>query len=204
MCICTEYLWPSGLRSVHKGNLKTGSSYISLPMNPMPGLWWFQDSTHTLFTGGAFLSVLERLFYVNGFYALTLFFNVILPQISLRMRQVNIVGTSPPSLPSRKIQTLQASPDMFPANMTIRTASQTSLWVRWVVSGNSLTALETVELLKLHCPFFQNWYFSLLELSIEHAKSYLLLDTRCCSIVVPKKSSDSPWTDCQIGNCHLM
>ncbi|XP_068119236.1 protein sidekick-2 isoform X4 [Hyperolius riggenbachi] len=51
---------------------------------------------------------------------------------SFRMRQVNIVGSSPPSLPSRKIQTLQAPPDMFPANVTLRTASQTSLWVRWV------------------------------------------------------------------------
>ncbi|KAM9296045.1 protein sidekick-2 [Gastrophryne carolinensis] len=51
---------------------------------------------------------------------------------SFRMRQVNIVGTSPPSLPSRRIQTLQAPPDMFPANVTLRTASQTSLWVRWV------------------------------------------------------------------------
>ncbi|XP_053310046.1 protein sidekick-2 [Spea bombifrons] len=51
---------------------------------------------------------------------------------SFRMRQVNIVGTSPPSAPSRKIQTLQAAPDMFPANVTLRTASQTSLWVRWL------------------------------------------------------------------------
>ncbi|CAJ0932166.1 unnamed protein product [Ranitomeya imitator] len=51
---------------------------------------------------------------------------------SFRMRQVNIVGTSPPSLVSRRIQTLQAPPDMFPANVTLRTASQTSLWVRWV------------------------------------------------------------------------
>uniref|UniRef100_A0A6I8SSN7 Sidekick cell adhesion molecule 2 n=1 Tax=Xenopus tropicalis TaxID=8364 RepID=A0A6I8SSN7_XENTR len=51
---------------------------------------------------------------------------------SFRMRQVNIVGTSPPSLPSRRIQTLQAPPSMFPANETLRTASQTSLWVRWV------------------------------------------------------------------------
>uniref|UniRef100_A0A4W5RST0 Sidekick cell adhesion molecule 2 n=1 Tax=Hucho hucho TaxID=62062 RepID=A0A4W5RST0_9TELE len=49
-----------------------------------------------------------------------------------RMRQVNIVGTSPPSQPSRKIQTLQARPDMFPANVTLRTASETSLWLRWV------------------------------------------------------------------------
>uniref|UniRef100_A0A671K337 Protein sidekick-2-like n=1 Tax=Sinocyclocheilus anshuiensis TaxID=1608454 RepID=A0A671K337_9TELE len=49
-----------------------------------------------------------------------------------RMRQVNIVGTSPPSQPSRKIQTLQAPPDMAPANVTLRTASETSLWLRWV------------------------------------------------------------------------
>uniref|UniRef100_A0A8C7TUW6 Sidekick cell adhesion molecule 2b n=1 Tax=Oncorhynchus mykiss TaxID=8022 RepID=A0A8C7TUW6_ONCMY len=49
-----------------------------------------------------------------------------------RMRQVNIVGTSPPSQPSRKIQTLQAPPDMSPANVTLRTASETSLWLRWV------------------------------------------------------------------------
>uniref|UniRef100_A0AAR2IRT5 Sidekick cell adhesion molecule 2a n=1 Tax=Pygocentrus nattereri TaxID=42514 RepID=A0AAR2IRT5_PYGNA len=49
-----------------------------------------------------------------------------------RMRQVNIVGTSPPSQPSRKIQTLQAPPDIAPANVTLRTASETSLWLRWV------------------------------------------------------------------------
>ncbi|KAM6951679.1 protein sidekick-2 [Aplochiton taeniatus] len=49
-----------------------------------------------------------------------------------RMRQVNIVGTSRPSQPSRKIQTLQAPPDMSPANVTLRTASETSLWLRWV------------------------------------------------------------------------
>ncbi|TUL94710.1 Protein sidekick-2 [Bagarius yarrelli] len=49
-----------------------------------------------------------------------------------RMRQVNIVGTSPPSQPSRKIQTLQAPPDMAPINITLRTASETSLWLRWV------------------------------------------------------------------------
>ncbi|KAJ8384733.1 hypothetical protein AAFF_G00199390 [Aldrovandia affinis] len=48
-----------------------------------------------------------------------------------RMRQVNIVGTSPPSQPSRKIQTLQAPPDIAPNNVTLRTASETSLWLRW-------------------------------------------------------------------------
>lgn len=52
---------------------------------------------------------------------------------SFRMRQVNIVGTSPASQPSRKIQTLQAPPDMAPANVTLRTASETSLWLRWMV-----------------------------------------------------------------------
>ncbi|XP_054027107.1 protein sidekick-2 [Dryobates pubescens] len=51
---------------------------------------------------------------------------------SFRMRQVNIVGTSPPSLPSRRIQTLQAPPDLAPANVTLRTASETSLWLRWM------------------------------------------------------------------------
>ncbi|XP_071318876.1 protein sidekick-2 isoform X4 [Trachinotus anak] len=49
-----------------------------------------------------------------------------------RMRQVNIVGTSPPSQPSRRIQTLPAPPDMAPANVTLRTASETSLWLRWM------------------------------------------------------------------------
>lgn len=55
-----------------------------------------------------------------------------------RMRQVNIVGTSPPSQPSRKIETLQAPPDISPANVTLRTASETSLWLRWVVSCHGL------------------------------------------------------------------
>ncbi|CAG06587.1 unnamed protein product, partial [Tetraodon nigroviridis] len=49
-----------------------------------------------------------------------------------RMHQVNIVGSSPPSQPSRKIQTLPAPPDMAPANVTLRTASETSLWLRWM------------------------------------------------------------------------
>ena len=52
------------------------------------------------------------------------------------MRQVNIVGTSPPSQPSRKIQSLQAPPDIAPANMTLRTASETSLWLRWMVGSH--------------------------------------------------------------------
>lgn len=54
-------------------------------------------------------------------------------QIRFRMHQVNIVGTSPPSQPSRKIQTLPAPPDVAPANVTLRTASETSLWLRWMV-----------------------------------------------------------------------
>uniref|UniRef100_H3CYJ4 Sidekick cell adhesion molecule 2 n=1 Tax=Tetraodon nigroviridis TaxID=99883 RepID=H3CYJ4_TETNG len=58
-----------------------------------------------------------------------------------RMRQVNI-GTSPPSQPSRKIETLPASPDVSPANVTLRTASETSLWLagcplpEWEYNGN--------------------------------------------------------------------
>nr|XP_021535737.1 protein sidekick-1 [Neomonachus schauinslandi] len=49
-----------------------------------------------------------------------------------RMRQVNIVGTSPFSQSSRVIQTLQAPPDVAPTSITVRTASETSLRLRWV------------------------------------------------------------------------
>ncbi|XP_028840926.1 protein sidekick-1 isoform X2 [Denticeps clupeoides] len=49
-----------------------------------------------------------------------------------RMRQVNIVGSSPVSPPSRVIQTLQAPPDEAPGSVTVRTASETSLWLRWM------------------------------------------------------------------------
>ncbi|XP_072415393.1 protein sidekick-1 isoform X1 [Chiloscyllium punctatum] len=49
-----------------------------------------------------------------------------------RIKQLNIVGSSPVSLPSRVIQTLQAPPDVAPGSVTVRTASETSLWVRWV------------------------------------------------------------------------
>ncbi|GAB5582647.1 protein sidekick-1 isoform X1 [Prionailurus iriomotensis] len=49
-----------------------------------------------------------------------------------RMRQVNIVGASPFSQSSRVIQTLQAPPDVAPTSITVRTASETSLRLRWV------------------------------------------------------------------------
>ncbi|KFO25348.1 Protein sidekick-1 [Fukomys damarensis] len=49
-----------------------------------------------------------------------------------RMRQVNIVGSSPFSPSSRVIQTLQAPPDVAPTSITVRTASETSLLLRWV------------------------------------------------------------------------
>lgn len=68
-----------------------------------------------------------------------------LSSLSFRMRQVNIVGTSPPSLPSRRIQTLQAPPDMAPANVTLRTASETSLWLRWMVRGARGSVLAWAE-----------------------------------------------------------
>ncbi|XP_040607207.1 protein sidekick-1 isoform X3 [Mesocricetus auratus] len=48
------------------------------------------------------------------------------------MRQVNIVGPSPFSQSSRVIQTLQAPPDVAPTSITVRTASETSLRLRWV------------------------------------------------------------------------
>lgn len=50
------------------------------------------------------------------------------------MRQVNVVGAGPFSQSSRVIQTLQAPPDVAPTSITVRTASETSLRLRWVVS----------------------------------------------------------------------
>lgn len=49
------------------------------------------------------------------------------------MRQVNIVGSSPMSTPSRLIQTLQAAPDTHPSNLTLLSATQTSLQLNWKV-----------------------------------------------------------------------
>ncbi|XP_032728664.1 protein sidekick-1 [Lontra canadensis] len=49
-----------------------------------------------------------------------------------RMRQVNVVGASPFSQSSRVIQTLQAPPDVAPTSVSVRTASETSLRLRWV------------------------------------------------------------------------
>lgn len=70
------------------------------------------------------------------------------------MRQVNIVGISPPSQPSRKIQTLQAPPDIAPANVTLRTASETSLWLRWVVrrhtSSHTYPDTDSIKLAKFN------------------------------------------------------
>ena len=63
-----------------------------------------------------------RITLVNGFAS------------RFRMRQVNIVGASPFSQSSRVIQTLQAPPDVAPTSLTVRTASETSLRLRWVVS----------------------------------------------------------------------
>ncbi|XP_036967883.1 protein sidekick-1-like isoform X4 [Acanthopagrus latus] len=52
-------------------------------------------------------------------------------QYRFRMRQLNIVGSSPMSAPSRLIQTLQAAPDTHPSNLTLLSATQTSLCLNW-------------------------------------------------------------------------
>uniref|UniRef100_A0A674PFT0 Sidekick cell adhesion molecule 1 n=1 Tax=Takifugu rubripes TaxID=31033 RepID=A0A674PFT0_TAKRU len=52
-------------------------------------------------------------------------------QYRFRMRQVNIVGFSPLSPPSRLIQTLQDTPDSYPFNLTLLSATQTSLQFSW-------------------------------------------------------------------------
>ncbi|KAK7162105.1 hypothetical protein R3I94_004680 [Phoxinus phoxinus] len=52
-------------------------------------------------------------------------------QYRFRMKQVNIVGSSPFSQPSRKMQTLQSNPDVAPADLMVFSASETSLRIRW-------------------------------------------------------------------------
>uniref|UniRef100_A0A8C2CMV1 Sidekick cell adhesion molecule 1b n=1 Tax=Cyprinus carpio TaxID=7962 RepID=A0A8C2CMV1_CYPCA len=52
-------------------------------------------------------------------------------QYRFRMKQMNIVGSSPFSQPSRMMQTLQSSPDVTPTNLTVISASETSLRIRW-------------------------------------------------------------------------
>ncbi|KAG1927730.1 protein sidekick-2, partial [Pimephales promelas] len=52
-------------------------------------------------------------------------------QYRFRMKQVNIVGSSPFSEPSRKMQTLQSNPDVAPADLIVFSPSETSLRIRW-------------------------------------------------------------------------
>uniref|UniRef100_A0A8C6TGS4 Sidekick cell adhesion molecule 1a n=1 Tax=Neogobius melanostomus TaxID=47308 RepID=A0A8C6TGS4_9GOBI len=52
-------------------------------------------------------------------------------QYRFRMRQLNIVGTSPLSGPSRIIQTLQDAPDSSPSQLGLLSATQTSLKFKW-------------------------------------------------------------------------
>ncbi len=60
------------------------------------------------------------------------------------MKQVNIVGSSPFSQPSRMMQTLQSSPDVAPTNLKVFSASETSLRIRWEVrNGHTHTHTHT-------------------------------------------------------------
>lgn len=69
-----------------------------------------------------------------------------------RMKQVNIVGSSPFSQPSRMMQTLQSSPDVAPSNLIVFSASETSLRIRWEVrNGHTHTPNKGV----LHVIFFK-------------------------------------------------
>uniref|UniRef100_A0A3Q3VZI8 Uncharacterized protein n=1 Tax=Mola mola TaxID=94237 RepID=A0A3Q3VZI8_MOLML len=52
-------------------------------------------------------------------------------QYRFRIRQVNIVGSSPMSVPSKLIQTLQAAPDKYPSNLTVLSTIQTCLRLSW-------------------------------------------------------------------------
>lgn len=59
-----------------------------------------------------------------------------------RIRQVNVVGSSAMSAPSRLIQTLQAAPDTPPSNLTLLSATQTSLRFNWKVLTHKHTHTE--------------------------------------------------------------
>ncbi|KAM9770293.1 protein sidekick-1-like isoform 2-T2 [Menidia menidia] len=52
-------------------------------------------------------------------------------QYRFRMQQVNIVGSSPLSTPSRLIQTLQDAPDTHPSNLSLVSATETTLRLSW-------------------------------------------------------------------------
>ena len=87
------------------------------------------------------------------------------------MRQVNVVGAGPFSQSSRVIQTLQAPPDVAPTSITVRTASETSLRLRWVVSRG-------VGSLELRCrfllPLSRSKLISLLNRAVMHSTVGLL------------------------------
>lgn len=111
------------------GRERSGCWFTSSPTSPTPAPWRCPTSTPSPTTGNRAAGGGGR----ASARGACLHHPAPPPRPSFRMRQVNIVGTSPPSQPSRKIQTLQAPPDMAPANVTLRTASETSLWLRWTV-----------------------------------------------------------------------
>ena len=58
----------------------------------------------------------------------------LIPYMDYQLRVVanNVVGSSEPSEPTRKFQTIQAPPSHAPRNVTIRAMSATQLRVRWI------------------------------------------------------------------------
>lgn len=84
-----------------------------------------------------------------------------------RMRQVNIVGFSPLSAPSRLIQTLQAAPDMYPSNLTLLAATQISLSFSWKVVNTHLSPFTCVYTL-YHHNSIKYWGFSVSCVSALH------------------------------------
>lgn len=82
------------------------------------------------------------------------------------MRQVNVVGAGPFSQSSRVIQTLQAPPDVAPTSITVRTASETSLRLRWVVSRGA-GSLELRH--RFFLPLSRSELISLLNRAVMHS-----------------------------------
>lgn len=54
-----------------------------------------------------------------------------------------MVGSSPPSVPCKEFQTIQAPPMNPPNNVTVRAVSANDLRVRWIVSIFRIVLIET-------------------------------------------------------------
>lgn len=109
--------------------------------------------------------------------------------IRFRMQQVNIVGSSPMSAPSRLIQTLQAAPDTHPSNLRLVSATQTSLRFSWKVRHcthrpTHTCALEAHLALRKNKPFFLPLYSNVSGVNLAGVSFGSLKTLSVCSLII--------------------